>query len=74
MENGIACPTIILTGSEDGTRRNAFALKARIMNCRLKVLLSAGHACKMEQPWLFDLFMIELLSKHGLFSAASKPG
>jgi pimeloyl-ACP methyl ester carboxylesterase len=73
-ENGIACPTIILTGSEDGTHRNAFALKARIPNCKLKVLPGAGHACKMEQPWLFDRFMFEFLSKHGLFPAASKPG
>jgi hypothetical protein len=27
----------------------------------------------MEQPWLFDRFMIEFLSKHGLFPAASGP-
>jgi pimeloyl-ACP methyl ester carboxylesterase len=32
----IACPTIILTGSEDGTHQNAFALKQG--NCDLKVL------------------------------------
>ena len=69
----IACPTIILTGSEDGTHQSAFALKARIPNCELRVLPGAGHACQMEQPWLFDRFMIEFLSKHGLFPAASKP-
>jgi hypothetical protein len=27
----------------------------------------------MEQPWLYDRFMIEFLTKHGLFPAASKP-
>jgi pimeloyl-ACP methyl ester carboxylesterase len=69
----IACPTVILTGSEDGTHQSAFALKARIPNCELKVLPGAGHACQMEQPWLFDRFMIEFLSKHGLFPGASKP-
>ena len=69
----IACPTIILTGSEDGSHERAFALKARIPNCELKVLPGAGHACQMEQPWLFDRFMIEFLSKHGLFPAASGP-
>ena len=69
----IACPTIILTGSEDGTHQSAFALKARIPNCELKVLPGAGHACQMEQPWLFDRFMIEFLAKHGLFPGVSKP-
>ena len=69
----IACPTIILTGSEDSTHQSAFALKARIPNCELKVLPGAGHACQMEQPWLFDRFMIEFLADHGLFPGASKP-
>ena len=27
----------------------------------------AGHACYMEQPWLFDRFMIEFLKKNRLF-------
>jgi pimeloyl-ACP methyl ester carboxylesterase len=39
----------------------------------VKVLPGAGHACQMEQPWLFDCFMIEFLTKHGLFPGASKP-
>ena len=73
-ENGIDCPTIILTGSEDGTHRSAFALIARIPNCELKILPGAGHACQIEPPWLSDHFMIEFLTKHGLFPAASKPG
>jgi pimeloyl-ACP methyl ester carboxylesterase len=70
----IACPTTILTGSEDGTHQSAFALKAHIPNCELKVLPGAGHACQIEQPWLFDRFMIEFLTGHGLFPEASKPG
>ena len=63
----IACPTTILTGSEDGAHQSAFALKARIPNCELKVLPGAGHACQIEQPWLFDRFMVEFLARHGLF-------
>jgi pimeloyl-ACP methyl ester carboxylesterase len=70
----IGCPTIILTGSEDGAHQTAFPLQARIPNCALKVLPGAGHACQMEQPWLFDRFMIEFLTKHGLFPGASRPG
>jgi pimeloyl-ACP methyl ester carboxylesterase len=64
----IACPTIILTGSEDDSHQRAFALKERIPGCELKVLPGAGHACQMEQPWLFDRLMIEFLNRHRLFS------
>ena len=67
----IACPTLILTGSEDGAHQSAFALRARIPGCTLKVLHGAGHACQLEQPWLFDRFMIEFLKERGLFPAAA---
>ena len=58
---------IILTGSEDGSHPGSFALQARVPNCELKTLPGAGHACQIEQPWLFNRFMIEFLDKHGLF-------
>lgn len=66
----IACPTTILTGSEDTAHQSAFALQKRIPGCELKVLPGAGHACYLEQPWLFDRFMIEFLKKNGLFPAS----
>jgi pimeloyl-ACP methyl ester carboxylesterase len=66
----VACPTIILTGSEDGSHPRAAALQARIANCEMKILYGAGHACQIEQPWLFDRFMLEFLKKHGLFPGA----
>ena len=66
----IKCPTIILTGSEDNSHQRAFALQERIPNCELKTLPGAGHACQLEQPWLFDRFMLEFLKKHGLHPAA----
>jgi hypothetical protein len=40
----------------------------------LRTLPGAGHACQIEQPWLFDRFMIEFLAKHGLFPEESTPG
>ncbi len=67
----IACPTIILTGSEDGSHPRAAALKARIAGCEMKILYGAGHACQIEQPWLFDRYMLEFLRKHGLFPSAA---
>jgi len=69
----IACPTIILTGSEDGSHQRAFALQERIRNCELKTLPGAGHACQIEQPWLWDPFMIEFRATHDPFPGASKP-
>ena len=39
----------------------------------MKVLPGAGHACQIEQPWLFDRFMIEFLTRHGLFPESPKP-
>lgn len=69
----IKCPMIILTGSEDSAHQSAFDLKARVTGCELKVLPGAGHACQLEQPWLFDRLMIEFLDKHGLFPSGPKP-
>jgi pimeloyl-ACP methyl ester carboxylesterase len=68
-EAKVACPAIILTGSEDNTHKHAFPLQERIKSCELKVLPGAGHACQIEQPWLFNSLMIEFLKKHGLFPA-----
>jgi pimeloyl-ACP methyl ester carboxylesterase len=67
LHSGIKCPSIILTGSEDNAHPRAFALQVRIPGCELRVLPGAGHACYMEQPWLFDRFMLQFLTKNGLF-------
>jgi pimeloyl-ACP methyl ester carboxylesterase len=66
-EAKVACPAIILTGSEDNTHKHAFPLQERIKNCELEVLPGAGHACQIEQPWLFNRLMIEFLKRHSLF-------
>ena len=68
----IKCPSIILSGSEDTIHKLAFALKEQIPNCEMRILHGAGHACHMEQPWLFDRYMIDFLQKHGLFPAAGR--
>ena len=69
----ISCPNIILTGTEDVFHQMAFALQEQIANCELKVLPGAGHACHMEQPWLFDRLLLEFLAKHGLFPKEQVP-
>jgi hypothetical protein len=35
--------------------------------CEMKILYGAGHACQIEQPWLFNRYMIEFLKEHGCF-------
>lgn len=69
----IASPTIILTGTEDNAHSRSFALRDKIPGCELKILPGAGHACQLEQPWLYDRFMLEFLAKHGLFSGTPRP-
>ena len=65
--SGIGCPSVILTGTEDAAHARAFDLKTKIPRCELRVLPGAGHACHMEQPWLFDRLMIEFLTAQALF-------
>ena len=36
----------------------------------MKILPGAGHACQIEQPGLFNRFMIEFLKRKSLFPAA----
>jgi 3-oxoadipate enol-lactonase len=68
----IRCPSIILTGSEDAIHKSAFALQERIPNCELRIIHGAGHACHLEQPWLFDRLMLAFLRDRGLFSGADR--
>ena len=63
----IRCPVIILTGSEDGTHPSSFALQKRIKGCEMQILYGAGHACQIEQPALFNRYMIDFLIAHRLF-------
>jgi pimeloyl-ACP methyl ester carboxylesterase len=65
----IACPSIIISGSEDGSHQSAFALRARIPKCEMRIIYGAGHACQIEQPWLFDQHMREFLERHRLLPA-----
>ena len=67
----VACPAIIITGSEDNTHKTARALQKQIRGCELKVLYGAGHACQIEQPGPFNRNMIEFLTAHRLFTDAA---
>jgi pimeloyl-ACP methyl ester carboxylesterase len=61
-----AAPTLIVAGSEDPAYRGAVALQARISGSELQTIQGAGHACNIEQPWAWDRFALDFLTKHGL--------
>ena len=63
----VGCPSLIISGSEDGSHQSAFALQKRIAGCEMKILYGAGHACQIEQPALFNRYMIDFLAAHRLF-------
>ena len=64
----IACPTLIVSGSENSSHQRAFELQQRIAGSELRVIDGAGHACFLEQPWLFDRHLLEFLGRRGLRS------
>jgi pimeloyl-ACP methyl ester carboxylesterase len=45
-----------------------------IAGCELKSIYGAGHACQIEQPALFNRYMIEFLTAHGLFPGSTVRG
>ena len=69
LHSAISCPAIIITGSEDGAHPTSFALQSRIPGCELQVLPGGGHTSHLEQPWLFDTYMIAFLQRHKLMPA-----
>lgn len=73
LQAGVRCPTIILTGSEDNSHPASFDLQRRIDGCELVTLEGAGHACNMEQPWLWDRLALEFLERHGLAPDTASP-
>ena len=67
-------PALIITGSEDVAHAAAFELQRRIAGCELAVIAGAGHACNLEQPWLFDLHLLRFLARHGIGGPLPAPG
>jgi len=42
-------------------------------SAQIKFLDGAGHACQLEQPWLFDQHLIDFLRARNLFPDALSP-
>jgi 3-oxoadipate enol-lactonase len=64
--SALGAPAIILTGTEDGSHDRAVELSKRTPDLEISILPGAGHACQLEQPWLFDRLLLEFLDRHDL--------
>jgi len=59
-------PVLIITGSEDSSHPSAFRLRDRIAGSELVTIEGAGHACQLEQPWVWDAAALEFLRRKGI--------
>ena len=64
---GISCPTLVLVGEEDYATPLPMAedLHQRIKGSELRVLERARHLSPVEQPELFNGFVLDFLKRAG---------
>jgi pimeloyl-ACP methyl ester carboxylesterase len=71
----VDCPLLLIAGTEDPVYPCAVALHERVPGSELRVVPGAGHVCSIEQPWLFDRYLLDFLARHDLsFHDASSVG
>jgi pimeloyl-ACP methyl ester carboxylesterase len=58
-------PALIVSGSLDRNHAAAGALRDRLPDAELVTIEGAGHACHVEQPWVFDREVIRFLRERG---------
>lgn len=56
-------PLLIIAGTEDPQMSAALALHARVPDSELRVVPGAGHVCHLEQPGLFDRYLLAFLNQ-----------
>jgi pimeloyl-ACP methyl ester carboxylesterase len=66
----LRAPVLILSGTEDRAHEPAKVLQAKIPGCEFAAIESAGHACQIEQPWVWDALAIDFLRRKGIFPTA----
>jgi len=65
LQNDLDVPTIIITGSLDNAHATAGALLERLPRGEMFIVEGAGHACQIEQPWVFDAEVMRFLRANG---------
>lgn len=64
LSRELRAPTLVIRGSEDYAV-GAQTLADRIPNAEFVELAGAGHACHLEQPWVFDAEVLRFLRANG---------
>lgn len=62
----VKAPVLIISGTEDRSHAAAKVLGGKIAGSEFIPMPGAGHACQVEQPWLWDRWAIDFLGRHGL--------
>lgn len=65
LQRELKAPVLILSGSEDKSHEAAFILRDRLPDAEIVTMQGAGHACHIEQPWVFDGEVTSFLSRRG---------
>lgn len=52
--------------ARSGRRSRNMRAPERIPSAELEVIPGAGHACHLEQPWVFDRLLLDFLWRHDL--------
>lgn len=64
LSRELRAPTLVMSGSEDFAI-GARALAERIPDAEFVELAGAGHACHLDQPWVFDAELLRFLRANG---------
>lgn len=65
----LAAPVLVVSVSRDKAHQSAFELRDRLPYAEMVTMEGAGHACLLEQPWLFDDVVIRFLRAQGVHPA-----
>jgi pimeloyl-ACP methyl ester carboxylesterase len=63
-------PVRIISGTLDRSHEPGRVLAGKLANAEFVPLEGAGHACQIEQPWVWDALALEFLRREGVFPAS----
>jgi pimeloyl-ACP methyl ester carboxylesterase len=66
-------PTLVINGEYDNSLKAGQCTASLIPGAVHRILPKTGHACCIEDPAVFDEFVIEFLKSHNLMPAGPNP-
>ena len=63
----LKAPLQVISGTKDRSHATGRVLAGKIAGSEFHPLQDAGHACQIEQPWVWDALAIDFLRRRGLF-------